>query len=90
MARAGGTWPGPCFTKSPKPGIWRGIFCVSALSSLSGMDHKLPESIGRQKASEPERDGVVPIEGRSEQGDWLKGRYVTDEVTREVTRGGLL
>lgn len=28
----------------PKPGIWRGKGCVSPLSSLTGMGHKLSES----------------------------------------------
>lgn len=61
----------------PKPGIWRGTGCVSPLSSLTGMGHKLSESTAREKTSEPERDAGQELQG----GD---PRSILDRVWAEV------
>lgn len=37
---------------------------MSPVSSLTGMSLKLPESIARQKASEPERKAIQELQGR--------------------------
>lgn len=64
----------------PKPGIWKETFCVSPLSSLTGMGHKLSESTARRKASEPERDAGQELQGGDSRSIldrvWAEGQFL--------------